>query len=104
MIEKALSLAMRGRWIDNKWCQQLEINNEKYSNTITTVQKDTLILVNEWNNRMAEIKQIGGFAENKRKDGTYQTGYTVYDKEGICPTLLADGGGYGIMIIEEEKK
>lgn len=52
---------------------------------------------------MAEIKQIGGFSENKRKDGTYQTGYSVYDKEGVCPTLLADGGGYGIMIIEEEK-
>lgn len=42
---------------------------------------------------MAEIKQIGGFSENKRKDGTYQTGYSVYDKEGICPTLLANGGG-----------
>lgn len=52
---------------------------------------------------MAEIKIIGGFSENKRKDGTFQTGYTVYDKEGVCPTLLADGGGYGIMIIEEEK-
>jgi hypothetical protein len=52
---------------------------------------------------MQEIKQLGGFSEHKRKDGTYQTGYTVYDKEGVCPTLLADGGGYGIMIIEEEK-
>lgn len=52
---------------------------------------------------MAKIKIIGGFSENKRKDGTYQTGYAVYDKEGVCPTLLADGGGYGIMIIEEEK-
>lgn len=47
MIEKVLNVAMRGRWIDNKWCQQLEINNEKYSNTITTAQKDTLILVKE---------------------------------------------------------
>lgn len=47
MIEKVLNLAMRGRWINNKWCQQFEINNEKYSNTITTAQKDTLILVKE---------------------------------------------------------
>ena len=47
MIEKVLNVAMRGRWVNNKWCQQLEINNEKYSNTITTVQKDTLILVKE---------------------------------------------------------
>lgn len=52
---------------------------------------------------MAEIKMIGGFSENKRKDGSFQTGYAVYDKEGVCPTLLANGGGNGIMIIEEEK-
>ena len=50
---------------------------------------------------MAEIKQIGGFSENKRKDGTYQTGYSVYDKEGVCPTLLANGGGYGIIVLED---
>lgn len=53
---------------------------------------------------MQEIKQLGGFSENKRKDGTFQTGYQVFDKNGICPTLLADGGGYGIMIIEEKNK
>lgn len=47
MIEKVLNLAMRGRWIDNKWCQQLEIGSEEYCNTITTAQKDTLILVKE---------------------------------------------------------
>ena len=46
-MEKVLNLAMRGRWIDNKWCQQLEIGSEEYSNTITTAQKDTLILVKE---------------------------------------------------------
>lgn len=38
---------MRGRWIDNKWCQKLEVGNEESSNAITTVQKDTLILVKE---------------------------------------------------------
>ena len=47
MMEKVLNLAMRGRWIDKKWCQQLEIGSEEYSNTITTVQKDNLILVKE---------------------------------------------------------
>ena len=47
MMEKVLNLAMRGRWIDKKWCQQLEIGNEEYCNTITTAQKDTLILVKE---------------------------------------------------------
>jgi hypothetical protein len=47
MMEKVLSLAMRGRRIDNKWCQQLEIGSEEYSNTITAAQKDSLILVKE---------------------------------------------------------
>ena len=42
---------------------------------------------------MAEIKVLGGFSENKRKDGTFQTGYTVYNADGISPALLADGGG-----------
>ena len=49
---------------------------------------------------MAEIKIIGGFSENKRKDGSFQTGYQVFDVEGICPTLLAEGGGYGVLIME----
>lgn len=49
---------------------------------------------------MAEIKIIGGFSENKRKDGSFQTGYQVFDVEGICPTLLAKGGGYGVLIME----
>lgn len=46
-MEKLLNLAMRGKWIDKKWCQQLDIGNEEYCNTITTVQKDNLILVKE---------------------------------------------------------
>lgn len=46
-MEKLLNLAMRGKWIDNKWCQQLDIGSEEYSNTITTTQKYNLILVKE---------------------------------------------------------
>ena len=40
-----------------------------------------------------EIKQIGGLPGHERKGGGFQTGYAVFDTDGICPTLLADGGG-----------
>lgn len=36
--------ASRGRWIDNKWTQQYEINCERISNTLTGVFKDNLLL------------------------------------------------------------
>ena len=47
-----------------------------------------------------EIKLLGGLDGHKRKGGGFQTGYQVFDPCGLCPTLLADGGGYGIMIAE----
>lgn len=39
--------AMRGRYINNKTQQQLECNGLEISNAITTVQKDSLIMVIE---------------------------------------------------------
>ena len=48
-----------------------------------------------------EIKQIGGLPGHERKGGGFQTGYAVFDTDGICPTLLADGGGYGIIVLED---
>lgn len=52
---------------------------------------------------MQDIRFLGGIPGHERKDGGFQTGYSVFYPDGICPTLLANGGGYGIMIIEEEK-
>lgn len=40
-----------------------------------------------------EIKLLGGLDGHERKDGGFQTGYSIFDPDGICPTLLANGGG-----------
>lgn len=45
-----------------------------------------------------EIELLGGLAA--RKGGGFQTGYSVYGAEGICPTVLSHSGGYGIMTAE----
>ena len=47
-----------------------------------------------------EIKLLGGLDGHERKGGGIQTGYQVFDPCGLCPTLLANMGGYGIMIAE----
>ena len=47
---------------------------------------------------MVEIKLLGGLPGHERKGGGIQTGYAVFDISGISPTLLAAGGGYGILI------
>lgn len=48
------------------------------------------------------ILELGGL-DGHQRGKSYQTGYAVYSPDGICPTILADGGGYGIMIVEEQK-
>lgn len=47
---------------------------------------------------MAEINLLGRLPGHERKDGVFQTGYSVYNQDGISPTVLANGGGYGIMV------
>lgn len=42
---------------------------------------------------MAEINLLGGLPGHERKDGVFQTGYSVYSQDGISPTVLANGGG-----------
>lgn len=49
---------------------------------------------------MQDIRFLGGIPGHERKGGGFQTGYGVYGTDGICPTLLANGGGNGIMIAE----
>lgn len=47
---------------------------------------------------MAVINLLGGLPGHERKGRGFQTGYSVYGTDGISPTLLANGGGYGIMV------
>lgn len=46
-----------------------------------------------WRKKMAEINLLGGLPGHERKDGVFQTGYSVYSQDGISPTVLANGGG-----------
>lgn len=44
-LKVAVGCAMRGRYnSDNKTEQKIEINNEEISNSITTVQKDSMVV------------------------------------------------------------
>ena len=51
--------------------------------------------------KMTEINLLGGLLGHERKNSGFQTGYSVYGADGISPTVLADGGGYGIMVAIE---
>ena len=43
-MKDALIVASRGRWKNDCWTQQYEVNEEGLSNTLTRVQKDNLVL------------------------------------------------------------
>lgn len=43
---------MRGRYYNKKTQQKIELNNMEYSNSLTTVQKDSLVL--EIKNKLQE--------------------------------------------------
>lgn len=48
------------------------------------------------------VRILGTLLGHFRKDGAGQTGYSVYDENGIAPTILSHGGGHGIMIVERK--
>ena len=63
---------------------ELESRNDGMSNTITTVQKDNLLLE-------VGVKQIGNIADGSSWDNP-QAG-RIYDTEGCCPTINTCQGG-----------
>ena len=79
------SCAIRGRYDENGYIQQtLEFNNTEVSNTITTVQKDSLVVE-------AKIKQIGNIVSTGNFNNP-QRG-RIYSADGISPSLNCCGGG-----------
>lgn len=76
--------------------QHLEPKNDGTSNTLTTVQKDNLLL-----EPAPGISQIGNLIPDEgRKFTNPQTG-RVYDPQGLSPTLnTAQGGQREVKIIE----
>ena len=88
--------AIRGRYCsDGKTEQRLEINSPKYANTLTTVQKDCMLL----ENKLGKIVTIDGniySAEDNPQAGR------VYSAKGISPTLDTCSGGNRMPKILED--
>lgn len=81
---EVVSAAIRGRYDENgKVEQHLEQGSREYSNTITTVTKDNMVI--EKNNKPERVGQISS-------DGS-QCGM-VYSDDGLFPTLSAGCHGY----------
>lgn len=81
---EVVSAAIRGRYDENgKVEQHLEQGSREYSNTITTVTKDNVVI--EKNNKPERVGQISS-------DGS-QCGM-VYSDAGLFPTLSAGCHGY----------
>ena len=97
IIDKQI-VAMRGRNPDNPSDrtvgspteQRLEPNSQGICNTLTSVQKDNMVL---------EVVRIGGIYDGEKK---HQMG-SVYDKNGLSPTIDTCTGGNRQPIIMESK-
>jgi DNA (cytosine-5)-methyltransferase 1 len=71
--------AIRARGDDNQ--QQLELNSSDYTNSITTVQKDNVVI------QLNQSKESGGqqpYQQNR-----------VYDSNGLCPAISAGQQTWG---------
>lgn len=97
---------MRGRMHDGKWTQRLEVSEEDVSNSLTTVQKDNLLL--ERQESMAEEKKRNGFFEAEEKtakEGNAQPGDVIdafnrtVNKSGISPTVTTRPEGKKTAIL-----
>ena len=83
-----VAVAMRGRYNDDGEVeQQLEISDREYANSITTVQKDSMV---------AEVQTVGRI--NSSQDGI------VIDPNGISPTHTAGHGNTPKVIVREATK
>ncbi len=97
ILDKTI-VAMRGRNPDNpsdrtvgsSTEQRLEPNSQGICNTLTSVQKDNLVM---------EVKQLG-FMDNGT--GQHQSN-TVYDENALCPniTTIEGGGTQQIKVLNE---
>ena len=86
----AICVASRGRTPSDRTTgspteQRLEPNFDGCTDTLTTVQKDNLLLVAE-----PRIMQVGNIVDNPNRD--CQCG-RIYDPSGLAPTLNTCGGG-----------
>ena len=101
-ITEPVICASRGRNTDNpsdrttgiSTEQRLELKNDGISNTLTTVQKDNLII------EPLKIMQVGNIVDNKNFENP-QRG-RIYSPEGLSPALnTVPGGGLEPKFIEK---
>lgn len=79
--------AIRGRYnSEGRIEQQLELRTDGVTNTLTTVEKDNVIIEDT-----SYVNRIGGCFDTERS--THQAG-SVYDNECLSPTLDTMQGGY----------
>lgn len=90
-IEESSCIAVRGRYNENGKVQQMaEPRFDNLTNTLTSVEKDNMLL-----EKLPNIEMVG-LLEAKGKDQVRR----VYDPEGLAPTLTAvKGGGHEAKII-----
>jgi DNA (cytosine-5)-methyltransferase 1 len=91
-IQEPYCVAMRGRNPENPsdstTQQRLEPNSQGITNTITSVQKDNLVVVNE----APELMMMGSL-EGGKWDKMHESIRRYYSPNGISPTVTAMGGG-----------
>jgi len=96
VIQEPYCVAMRGRNPENpsdrttgaNTEQRLEPNSQGITNTITSVQKDNLVVVNE----APELMMMGSL-EGGKWDKMHESIRRYYSPNGISPTVTAMGGG-----------
>jgi DNA-cytosine methyltransferase len=99
VVEDPQAVAMRGRQDEyGKWIQQIEPRTDGKTNSLTTVEKDNLIIQTEKTEMTGKIKQIGSlYGQHSR--------WAIYAKDGLSPTITASmgmGGGH-VPMIEDDK-
>lgn len=87
-VKDALTVAVRGR--ENG--QQAELNETGTTNTITTVQKDNLVLVKENTSKGYSECKIDGVCDLSYPDSKTRRG-RVQDNGDTCPTITAESNG-----------
>ena len=80
-------VAMRGRGENNE--QQLEVRSDNLTNSITTVQKDNLVLIRQATKQGFIPCEVGGVVDLNYPDSKTRRG-RVQGNGQICPTLTTE--------------
>ena len=89
--------AIRGRPVEGKNIQRLEVKDEPITNTITTVQKDNVILVPQATKAGYAAAEVGdGIYTNRMK---WKRGVV---QKSMIPTLKTSCGDVGVVVEKDE--